>query len=174
LISAWELLVNASTEIDSDLFRYDLVDITKEVLQYKFAGNYVQFVAAYNRKDLYNVGFVSFVFCFYVNDLIFFSTQATILMNLLADIEMLLASDRRFLLGNWVGDALQFARSEEEIHLYNFNAKLQVSLWGNIYTSGLFDYANKFWSGMIREYVQIDVKKTSIIINFVFVKNNKN
>lgn len=80
-----------------------------------------------------------------------FSTQAAILVDILADVEMALASDRRFLLGNWVGDALQFAQTEEEIHFYNFNAKLQVSVWGNISPTELYDYANKFWSGMIRE-----------------------
>ena len=63
--------------------------------------------------------------------------------------EMVLASDRRFLLGNWVGDALQFAQSEEEIHFYNVNAKLQISVWGTNYTLGLFDYASKFWSGIM-------------------------
>ncbi len=71
LISAWELLVNSSTELDSDLFRYDLVDITKEVLQYKFAFEYIQFMVAYNKKDLYRVGFVSFTFSLYGNNLTF-------------------------------------------------------------------------------------------------------
>jgi hypothetical protein len=85
--------------------------------------------------------------------LFLFSTYAAILTDILADTELVLASDRRFLLGNWVRDALQFAQSEEEIHFYNLNAKLQVSIWGNNYTLGLFDYASKFWSGMIREYV---------------------
>jgi hypothetical protein len=62
--------VNTSAELDSDIFRYDLVDITKEVLQYKFASNYIQLIAAYNRKDLYGLRFVFFIFCFYINDLI--------------------------------------------------------------------------------------------------------
>ena len=82
-----------------------------------------------------------------------FRTQAAILTDLLEDMERILASDRRFLLGNWIADALQFARNEEDIHFYNTNAKLQVSIWGTNYTLGLFDYANKFWSGMIEEYV---------------------
>jgi len=90
---------------------------------------------------------------FNANVLILLSTQSAILADILADVETVLASDRRFLLGNWVRDALQFATSEEEIHFYNFNAKLQVSIWGTNYTLGLFDYASKFWSGMIREYV---------------------
>lgn len=79
------------------------------------------------------------------------STQSAMLVDILADVEAVLASDRRFLLGNWVRDALQFAQSEEEKHFYSFNAKLQVSIWGNNYTLELYDYARKFWSGMIRE-----------------------
>lgn len=87
--------------------------------------------------------------------MLLFSTQANILADILTDMETILASDRRFLLGNWIRDALQFAQTEAEIHFYNFNAKLQVSIWGTNYTLGLFDYASKFWSGMIQEYVQI-------------------
>jgi hypothetical protein len=95
--------------------------------------------------------------------LILLSTQSATLIDILIDMEMVLASDRRFLLGNWVRDALQFAMSEEEIHFYNFNAKLQISIWGTNYTLGLFDYASKFWSGMIREYVLIlHFRKSSI------------
>ena len=75
-------------------------------------------------------------------------------MDILADLEMILASDRRFLLGNWVGDALQFAQTDADIRFYNYNAKLQVTLWGNNDTGELFDYACKLWSGMIRQYVQ--------------------
>jgi hypothetical protein len=59
LFLAWELLVNATDSLDADLFRYDLVDITKEVLQYKFASVYTQLMMAYNRSDLYGVRFVS-------------------------------------------------------------------------------------------------------------------
>lgn len=56
--SAWERLVNASATFDSDLFRYDLVDITKEVLHYKFASVYMQLLTAYNQSDLYGVRLV--------------------------------------------------------------------------------------------------------------------
>ncbi|CAF1071173.1 unnamed protein product [Rotaria sp. Silwood1] len=47
------ILVDATNEVNFDLFRYDLVDITKEVLQYKFASVYIQFMSTYNQSDLY-------------------------------------------------------------------------------------------------------------------------
>ena len=151
---AWQQLVTASDELDSDLFRYDLVDITKEVLLYKFASEYVQLLIAFNHSDLYGVAYVfplDPLFQIAHGSSFFFSTQAAIMVDILADVELVLASDRRFLLGNWIADAQQFGQTEEEIHFYNLNAKLQVSIWGNNYTLGLFDYASKFWSGMIRE-----------------------
>ena len=58
MLSAWEMLVDTSTQFDSDLLRYDLVDVTKEVLQYKFASDYTQLMSAFNRSDLYGVGYV--------------------------------------------------------------------------------------------------------------------
>lgn len=145
--------MNASFTLHSDIFRYDLVDVTKEVLQYKFSGVYSEMISAYKRQDLTGVRFVRLVLKFRSKSLEIFSAQAAVLVDILADVEMILASDRRFLLGNWVNDALQFAETEEEIHFYSFNAKLQVSIWGNMYPTELYDYANKFWSGMIREYV---------------------
>ena len=52
------MLVDTSTQFDSDLLRYDLVDVTKEVLQYKFASDYIQLTSAFSRSDLYGVGYV--------------------------------------------------------------------------------------------------------------------
>lgn len=140
--------------MDSDLFRYDLTDVTKEVLQYKFTFNYFQLIAAYNRKDLSSTKYL--ISSFQKNSLqlnLFDRNEIAILTNILSDTEWLLASDRRFLLGNWIHSALQFAQTDEEIYFYNFNAKLQISIWGTNYTPELFDYGNKFWSGMIQEYV---------------------
>jgi hypothetical protein len=53
--------------------RYDLVDITKEVLRYKFNENYILLLNAYNQKDIYAFGYVLAVFTLmrnYINYLI--------------------------------------------------------------------------------------------------------
>ncbi len=52
------LFNEAANEFDSDLFRYDLVDITKEVLRFKFGSIYTQLMLAYNQTDLYGIGCV--------------------------------------------------------------------------------------------------------------------
>ncbi len=38
--------------------------------------------------------------------------------------------------------------------MYEWNARTQVTLWGENSTQVLFDYACKAWSGLVEEYVQ--------------------
>ena len=67
--------------------------------------------------------------------------------------DTLLASDTHFLLGNWIENAKSKAKNEKELDYYEWNARLQLTLWGENYTTGLYDYAAKAWSGLINEYV---------------------
>lgn len=117
------------------LLRYDLVDITKEALTVLFETNYVELVAAWHKGDLYS-----------------FSRKATFLIDLLDDMERLLASDSRFLLGNWIRDAKQKGTDFEEVGLLEWNARAQVTLWGKYTIQRIFDYACKAWSGLVEDY----------------------
>jgi alpha-N-acetylglucosaminidase len=65
--------------------------------------------------------------------------------------EEILASDSHFLLGNWINDAKNKGTNRAELDLYEFNARLQVTLWGTNETQSLFDYACKAWSGLLIE-----------------------
>ena len=59
------------------------MDITKEALAILFETNYLELVDAWHQRDLLR-----------------FSSKSTILIDLLGDMERVLASDGRFLLGN--------------------------------------------------------------------------
>lgn len=141
LYTSWKQLVK---ELDDEsdkyskyslLFKYDLVDITKEVMRYKFNEQYIKLTSSY-----------------YANDLNGFSKNAEIMTELLNDMDVLLASDSHFLLGNWLESAKIKAINDDELAMYDFNARLQVTLWGKNYTTSLFDYASKAWSGLIKDY----------------------
>jgi alpha-N-acetylglucosaminidase len=69
--------------------------------------------------------------------------------SLMADVDALLHTrvDRR--LGQWVDDARRWGKSEKEKDFYEWNAKLQVTVWGG---PNLYDYASKVWSGLIRDF----------------------
>ncbi len=57
------------------------------------------------------------------------------LLDILFDMETLLASDRRFLLYHWLNDAKEKATNNYERELYEWNARAQITLWGQNYTT---------------------------------------
>lgn len=88
-IVAWDKLIKASADLKkSEGFQYDLVDVTRQalanygdVLQRKFA-------ADYKNKDLAN-----------------FEKRSTAFLNLISDMDQLLATRKDFLLGAWLNSA---------------------------------------------------------------------
>ena len=73
------------------------MDISKEAMTLIFADNYELLVKAWHSGDLYGFG-----------------EKSTLLINLLTDMERLLAADSRFLLGKWISDAKAKATNFEE------------------------------------------------------------
>ena len=57
------------------------------------------------------------------------SSSAT-LLDLLADMDRVLASDEHFLLGAWIESAKRAATTADERVLYEYNARVQVTMWG--------------------------------------------
>ena len=54
----------------------------------------------------------------------------TMFLDLLDGLESLLGTDEHFLLGSWLENAKSMATNEAERHLYEFNARIQLTLWG--------------------------------------------
>jgi len=131
---AWDHLVQASDSFtNSALFRYDLVDVTRQCLQLIF----IQFAADvqtyYEDKD--------------IKHLVEAGKKVTKLMD---DLDLVLGSDPNFLLGKWIEDAKALATNENESRLYEYNARNQVTLWGPY--GEIVDYAAKEWSGLVNAY----------------------
>ena len=62
------------------------------------------------------------------------------MLEVLSDMDLILATDSHFLLGNWIEAAKAKAANEHELDYYEWNARTQISVWGANYTSivGLF------------------------------------
>jgi len=115
----------------SDAFRYDLVDILRQVLA-NYASPLQQEVAdAWRRGDT----------------TAYFSSSRRFL-GLMDDLDRLLATRKEFLLGKWIADARACGVSPAEKDLYEKNARDLVTLWGDK-ESGLREYSNRQWSGLI-------------------------
>ncbi|XP_059607539.1 alpha-N-acetylglucosaminidase [Phlebotomus argentipes] len=131
---AWENFINASEALKtSKLFLRDLVDVTRQALQNRADEIYLVIIQAYNHQQTIAVERMSAQF-----------------LDLLADIERILRSDEHFLLGRWIESFKAMGRTDAERHLYEMNARNQVTLWGS--SGEIVDYATKQWSGIIEDY----------------------
>jgi alpha-N-acetylglucosaminidase len=132
LLKAWELFAQSADELKgSDGFQYDFVDITRQVMA-NFA-NKVQpkIIKAYKAKDTAA-----------------FKKYSSEFLQLMSDMDVLLATRSDFLLGKWISEARSNGITRPESDLYEFNARDLVTLWGGN-NSPLHEYSNRQWSGLI-------------------------
>lgn len=139
LIKGLKLFLNAGNALaGSATYRYDLVDITRQALSKLANQVYMDAVIAFQHKDASA-----------------FNIHSQKFLQLIKDIDELLASNDNFLLGTWLESAKKLATNPSEMIQYEYNARTQVTMWydTNITTqSKLHDYANKFWSGLLVDY----------------------
>lgn len=139
VIKALKLFLDAGNDLAGSLtYRYDLVDLTRQVLSKLSNQVYMDAVTAFRMKHVKA-----------------FNLHSQKFLQLIKDIEVLLASDDNFLLGTWLESAKKLTVNSWERKQYEWNARTQVTMWfDNTKTnqSRLHDYANKFWSGLLEDY----------------------
>ena len=57
---------------------------------------------------------------------------------MLTDCDSILGTHSAFLLGKWLADAHRWAASRDELPMYEFNARMQLTLWTPDYVSVRF------------------------------------
>ncbi|CAL9579176.1 hypothetical protein SUDANB58_05000 [Streptomyces sp. enrichment culture] len=130
-----ELLKVAPALRATDAYRFDLVDVARQVLANRSRTLLPQIKAAYDAKDLP-----------------LFRERAAEWKRDLALLDELLATDTRFLLGPWLEEARSWGRTEAERAAAEFDARSILTTWGHRSGSdagGLRDYANREWSGLV-------------------------
>jgi alpha-N-acetylglucosaminidase len=110
------------------------VDLTKEVLRYKFNEYFILLKNAYLQKDTnaFRLIYLLLILNLYqVKSKIFYcnSDVAKKMIQILTDMDTLLASDSHFLLGNWIESAKSKATNKKELDYYEWNARIQLTLW---------------------------------------------
>lgn len=121
-------------------FEYDLVDITRQALSDQARLEYHRTIAAYRsfaQKE--------------------FRRHAEVFMFMLKLQDKLLGTRSEFRLGRWIEAARRCGTTTEEKDLYEWNARVQITTWGNRYcadTGGLRDYAHKEWNGLLADFYQ--------------------
>jgi len=135
LVNAWQLFIKSADELkQSDGFRYDLVDISRQVLANYANTLQPKVMKAYHDKDIAS-----------------FKKYSTEFLQLMDDMDRLLATRRDFMLGKWISDARSNGITAKESDLYEFNARDLVTLWGDK-ENPLHEYSNRQWSGLIKGF----------------------
>lgn len=119
-------------------FEYDLIDIVRQAVAEKGRLVYPILTDAYKagEKQLFEAASQRFL------DLILLQDR-------------LLATRPEFKVGTWIEQARNLGTTPEEKDLYEWNARVQITTWGNRTAAdrgGLRDYAHKEWNGLLRDF----------------------
>lgn len=142
VIQAARLMVEAAPAFrGNNNFEYDLVDIVRQAVAEKGRLVYPIIVSAYKsgEKELFNQAAERFIRLIDMQD-------------------KLLATRPEFKVGTWLQAARKLGHTEEEKNLYEWNARVQITTWGNRTAAdqgGLRDYAHREWNGLLRDFYKM-------------------
>ena len=135
LVEAWRLMHEGGEELllTSDTYRYDVVDLTRQVMGDYFKRLHARAVEAYNRKDAKA-----------------FDALTAQMLQLIADDDRVLATRPEFNVGTWINEARNAGVTADDKAQFVVNAKRQITTWSHLNTA-LHDYAHKEWSGLMAD-----------------------
>ncbi len=147
-LPAWDAMMKAiPTCSNSDGFRYDLVDVSRQALANYALPLQSKWVNAYRQKN--------------IGDFKKYSRQY---LQLISDMDALLATRKDFLLGPWLADARKQGNTTAEKDLYERNARDLITLWGNA-DSPLHEYSCRQWSGLLNDFYKTRWEKFFALLN---------
>lgn len=134
LLDIWDTLLRAEGVSENPGYKYDVINVGRQVMGNLFSVMRDSFTVAYNKRDIPEMERIAGV----MNDIII-------------DSDSLLACDASFSLGKWIADARDLGVNPEEKDYYEQNARGIVTVWGQKATQ-LNDYANRGWAGLTKDF----------------------
>lgn len=119
-------------------FEYDLIDIVRQSLSDRGRIVYNQTIADFKSFDKKS-----------------FAAHSQEFLNILLAQDRLLGTRSEFRVGRWIEQARNLGTTPEEKDLYEWNARVQITTWGNRVCAndgGLRDYAHKEWNGLLKDF----------------------
>jgi hypothetical protein len=128
-------------------YRFDLVDVAREVISAAFTAKRNTFTTAYTSGNM------TADEC---------TTHGNALLTIIDDYDKLLSSDANFMLGRWIewarhsldeigaGTGAGDGSGRSTADWLESNARNQITLWGPF--GEINDYAKKEWGGLVRDY----------------------
>ena len=119
-------------------YEYDLVDICRQALADQGRKQYWKTIADYQSFSLKE-----------------FDKDADRFLKMILLQDKLLATRPEFRLGHWIEEARNLGKTAAEKDLYEWNARVQITTWGNRVCAddgGLRDYGHKEWQGLLKDF----------------------
>ncbi|MFJ7934538.1 alpha-N-acetylglucosaminidase TIM-barrel domain-containing protein [Sporosarcina sp. NPDC096371] len=132
-----ELLQVAPELRDSSAYRYDLMDVTRQVLSNQSRVLLPKIKEAYDAKDK-----------------ALFTSYTTKWLEWMKLMDEVVSTNDQMLLGTWLKQAQSWASDKEEAAKYEYDARSLITVWGHAQPSrgGLHDYANREWGGLVESF----------------------
>jgi hypothetical protein len=131
-----ELLQVAPAGRAGGAYRFDLVDVARQVLGNRSRDLLPQIAAAYQAGDLEALRRLN-----------------TVWLQLLDLLDEVLATEPNSLLGTWLADAKRWAANDTESAHLEYDARKLITTWGDRATEvHIGDYARREWAGLVGDY----------------------
>ena len=139
VIKAAGILLQAADKFrGNNNFEYDLIDIVRQAVAEKGRLIYPVVVNAFKAGDK-----------------ALFKAASTRFLDLILLQDRLLSSRPEFMVGSWIAKARNMGHTDKEKNLYEWNARVQITTWGNRFAAdngGLRDYAHREWNGLLKDF----------------------
>ena len=119
-------------------FEYDLVDICRQALADQGRKQYLKTMADYKSFSRQE-----------------FKKDSNRFLKMILLQDKLLGTRQEFRLGHWIEEARNLGKTAEEKDLYEWNARVQITTWGNRICAdngGLHDYGHKECQGLLKDF----------------------
>lgn len=119
-------------------FEYDLVDFCRQALADQGRKQYLKTMADYKSFSRQE-----------------FKKDSNRFLKMILLQDKLLGTRPEFRLGHWIEEARSLSKTAAEKDLYEWNARVQITTWGNRICAdngGLHDYGHKEWQGLLKDF----------------------
>lgn len=119
-------------------FEYDLIDVVRQTLADYGNGLQREMMEAFHAGDRNS-----------------FERKGREFLSLILLQDSLLSTRPEFMVGPWIEQAKKLGADEKAKELYEWNARTQITVWGNKYAAdkgGLRDYSHREWAGLLKDF----------------------
>lgn len=119
----------------SDGYRFDIADLSRQVMSNLAFWVHLEMQANYDAKDVKA-----------------FKENAKIFHDLLMDADRICETRSEYRFSDWINDATSWGKTTEEKNYLDKNATMLVTYWGPEKSPIIHDYGWREWGGLIRSY----------------------